>query len=76
MTRQRSPPEKSKITGSRIHVRDPIKNTKSERENGFNLMEAIFPISSQTLSSDDTGYTEHLQDGTGCRGSSGRLLLY
>lgn len=74
--RQRSPPEKSNVTGSRIHICDLIKNTKSKHENGSNLMEAIFLNSSQTLPSVGTGYTEHLQDGTGCRGSSGRLLLY
>jgi len=65
MTRQRSPPEKSNVTGSRIHICDLIKNTKSKHETGSDLMEAIFLISSQTLSFVGTGYTEHLQDGAG-----------
>lgn len=64
MTRQRSPPEKSNVIGS-----DLIKNTKSEREKRFSGGDIPHRnISRQTLSSVDTGYSEHLQDGTGCRG--------
>lgn len=74
MTRQRSPPEKLNVIES-----DLIKNTKSEREKGSDLVEVIFPIGTflakhcPLLILDILNIYRMAQ---GAGGSSGRLLLY
>lgn len=46
MTRQRSPPKKSKVIGNRIDI---CENTKSERIKGTEVMFPHLNISSQSL---------------------------